>query len=103
MGRESGKRLEMSGSPFSLNTMCSLGNGRRVRFCFDFWFGEQFLSITFPSLFSLAIDKEALVVDLWNPVGEEGGWSPHFSKSFNDWELEEVQLFLRVIQRKSHF
>ena len=42
------------------------------------------------------------MADLWNPVGEEGGWSLHFSRSFNNWELEEVQSFLHVIQRKSH-
>ena len=40
------------------------------------------------------------MADLWNPVGEEGGWSLHFSRSFNNWELEEVQSFLHVIQRK---
>ena len=80
--------------------MCSLGNGRRVHFWEDFWCGEQPLSITFPSLFLLTVNKEALVADLWNPVGEEGGWSPHFSRSFNDWGLGEVQLFLHVIQRK---
>ena len=29
-----------------------------------------------------------------------GGWSPCFSRSFNDWELEDVQFFLHVIQGK---
>ena len=53
--------------------MCSLGNGRRVRLWKEFWSKEQPLSITFPSLFSLAVNKEALVADLWNPIGEEGG------------------------------
>ena len=80
--------------------MCSLGNGRRVCFWKDFWCGEQPLSITFPSLFSLAVNKEALVADLWNRVRDEGEWSSHFSRFVNDWELEEVQLFLHVIQRK---
>ena len=37
---------------------------------------------------------------LWDLRGEEGGWSPLFSRSFNDWELEEVQIFLQVIQGK---
>ena len=68
--------------------MCSLGTGRRVHLWKDFWCGDQPLSITFPSMFSLAVNNEPLVADLWNPVGV---WSPHFSRSFNDWELEEVQ------------
>ena len=53
--------------------MCSLGNGRRVCFWKDLWCGEQPLSITFPSLFSSVVNKEVMVVDLWNPVREEGG------------------------------
>ena len=38
-------------------------------------FGVGNNSCTFPSLFSLVVNKEALVIDLWNLVGEEGGWS----------------------------
>ena len=40
------------------------------------------------------------MADLWNPIEEEGGWSPPFSRSFNDWELEEFQSFFSIIQRK---
>ena len=40
------------------------------------------------------------MAELWDPGGEEGGWSPLFSRSFNDWELEGVQIFLQVIQGK---
>ena len=36
------------------------------------------------------------MVDLW----EDGGWSPCFSKPFNDWEVEEVQSLLHAIQVK---
>ena len=57
----------------------------KVRLWKDIWCGEEPLSLTFPTLFSLA-----LVADFWDLVGEEGGWSPHFVRSFNDWELEEV-------------
>ena len=65
-----------------------------------FAFGRTFGVGNNPCRFSMTLNKEALVVDLWNPVGEEGGWSPHFSRSFNDWELVEVQLLLHVIQQK---
>ena len=40
------------------------------------------------------------MADVWDPVGEEGGWSPRFSRSFNDWELEDVQSFMHIIQGK---
>ena len=40
----------------------------KVRFWKDIWCGEEPLSLTFPTLFSLA-----LVADFWDLVGEEGG------------------------------
>ena len=36
------------------------------------------------------------MVDLW----EEGGWTPHFVRSFNDWELEDIFYLLNTIQGK---
>ena len=47
------------------------------------------------------MNKEVLAVDCWELSRVEGGWSsPRFSIAFNDWELEEVQDFLSVIQAK---
>ena len=47
----------------------------------------------FPSLFNLAVHKEAMVVDMWDCGREEGAWSPTFIRSHNDWEMEEVERF----------
>ena len=58
------------------------------------------LCSSFPSIFLLALQKDAMVIDLWNWVREEGGWSPTFLRSFNDWEMEEVERFLSSIHRK---
>ena len=38
----------------------------------------------FLSMFILAVQKDAMVVDLWNCFREEGGWSPTFLRSFID-------------------
>ena len=51
-------------------------------------------------MFLLVVQKDAMVVDLWNWVREEGGWSPTFLRSFNDWEMKEVERFLFSIHRK---
>ena len=40
------------------------------------------------------------MADFWESSREERWWFPCFSGSFNDWELEEVQGFLQVIQGK---
>ncbi|RVX17120.1 putative ribonuclease H protein [Vitis vinifera] len=45
------------------------------------------------------IRKEgAWVEEFWDSSGEEGVWSPRFSRPFNDWEVEEVERLLLTIQ-----
>ena len=82
------------------NTYLALGNGSRISFWKDTWYGEEALSLTFPNLFKLTAQKNARVADLWNWDSEEGGWNPIFLRSFNDWEMEEVDRFLQVLNRK---
>ena len=62
----------------------SLGNERRISFWKNVWCGEEALRSLFPSPFILAVQKDAMVVDLWDCNREEGGWSPTFLGSFND-------------------
>ena len=75
-----------------------VGNGQRVRFWMDKWCGDEPLCESFPSLFSISLSKEAWVSDVWNPDGDGGGWTPFFSRAFNDWEVELVEHFLQKIQ-----
>ena len=37
-------------------------------------------------------------MELWDSMGEEGGWNPRFSRPFNDWEVEEAERLLETIQ-----
>ena len=64
--------------------------------------GILLLSVSFPTLFDLAIDKEVWVVDFWDPLakGGRGEWDPCFSRSFNDWEMEETKIFLGRLHGK---
>ena len=84
----------------SQNTISSLGNGRRLRFWKDPWCDETMLCNDFPSLFNLAVHKDARVVDVWDSSTEDGGWTPVFLRPFNDWELEEVERFLHCLHNK---
>ncbi|RVW94296.1 putative ribonuclease H protein [Vitis vinifera] len=76
------------------------GDGKRVRFWKDKWCGNTPLCEAYPSLFDLAVSKDAKVADCWDSMGEVGGWNPHFLRPFNDWEVEEVESFLLIIQGK---
>ena len=79
-----------------------VGNARRVRFWRDRWCGDSPLCVSFPSLFSFTVDKEAWVADIWDPLAERGWgrWNPCFSRAFNDWEVEEVERFLEQLHGK---
>ena len=76
----------------------SVGDGRRVRFWKDKWCGNNALCDSFPPLYALAAFKKAWLVELWDSTGEEKGWSPRFSRPFNDWEVEEVERLFVTIQ-----
>ena len=49
-------------------------------------------------MYAFAAYKEAWLVELRDSSGEEGVWSPRFSRSFNDWEVEEVERLLLTIR-----
>ena len=59
-----------------------IGDGSIVSFWKDLWCGEVALCMTYPTLFSLAIRKEALIREVWD-ISNEGGWTPSLSRSFN--------------------
>ena len=67
----------------------------------DVWCGEEALCSIFLALFNLVVHKEAMVADMWDCDREEGGWSPTFQRSLNDWEIEEVKRFLLTLHRQN--
>ncbi|RVX12073.1 Protein detoxification 45, chloroplastic [Vitis vinifera] len=94
------KEISKEGLLLLNNVSFSVGNGKRVRFWKDIWCGNISLCEAFPSLYDLAVSKDAWVADCWDSTGEEGGWTPRFLRPFNDWEMEEVERFLSTIQGK---
>ena len=45
-----------------------------------------------PPSFALTSSKEEQVVDIWGSTIEGGGWNPMFSRPFNDWKVDIVDL-----------
>ncbi|RVW38495.1 hypothetical protein CK203_085301 [Vitis vinifera] len=64
------KEISKEGSLLLNNVSFSVGDGKRVR---------------------------CVGSGRWDSMGEEGGWTPRFSRPFNDWEVER---FLSTIQGK---
>ena len=58
------------------------------------------MSLRFPNLFRLTTQKNARVADLWDRDNGVGGWNPIFLRSFNGWEMEQVDRLLQVLYSK---
>ena len=92
------KDIRKGWEEFFLRTSIRIGNGRHTRFWWDFWVGDSKLKDLFPLLFRIVPHNFAVVADLWGRQGGGGGgWEVHFRRSFQDWELEEVNRLLNHI------
>ncbi|RVW41946.1 putative ribonuclease H protein [Vitis vinifera] len=49
-----------------------VGNGKRIKFWKDIWCGDEPLCVSFPSLFALAVSKDAWVKDVWRKQIQQG-------------------------------
>ena len=58
---------------------------------------EGYTDSYFPSLFNLALNKEATIADIWDRDRGVGCWSPTFLRPLNDWEIEEAARFLHTL------
>ncbi|RVW92613.1 hypothetical protein CK203_039393 [Vitis vinifera] len=92
------KEIRKEGALMQNKVVFSVGNGRRVKFWKDIWWGNFALCNSSPSLYAIASSKEAWVEEFWDTSGEKGVWSPRFSKPFNDWEVEEEERLLLTIR-----
>ena len=94
-GTDLWKEIRKGWDMVRLNAKFVVGDGSRIRFWKDVWGAEEALCITFPTLFSLVVQKDALIREIWDD-SNEGGWIPRFSRPFNDWELIEVVNFMKM-------
>ena len=94
------KEIGKEWNSFFQNAIFARGNGRRVSFWKDPWCGEEALSLSFPSLYSLVVRKDARVAKMWDSSRVKGSWLPTFLRALNDWEMEEVERFLLILFRR---
>ena len=64
MGLAYGRKLGKSGLVFSKTRFSPLGDGRWINFWKDVWCGEEALCSSYPSLFNLALNKEAKIANI---------------------------------------
>ena len=66
------KEIRKEGALMQNKVAFVVGNGRRVKFWKDLWWGNVPLCNSFPSLYAFASSKEAWVEEFWDTSGVEG-------------------------------
>ena len=79
------------------NCIFEIREENRIRFWKDTWCGELPLCVTFPTLYNVAGTRKAMVDEVWDCFDNYGAWNLRFIRSFNDWEIEQVQNFVGLI------
>ncbi|KAG2675237.1 hypothetical protein I3760_13G175100, partial [Carya illinoinensis] len=74
-----------------------VGDGSRIRFWFDVWCGESALFRAFPNFFRLAVNQQASMSQMMSFSNEEVHWNVCFFRSVQDWEIEEVTDFFKLL------
>ena len=94
------KGINAEAAKLKQDCVFELGEGKRIRFWEDVWCGEVTLCASFPTLYNIARTKGAKVANVWESSRETGAWNPRFSRAFNDWEMEQVQIFIGLTSNK---
>ncbi|KAG2684632.1 hypothetical protein I3760_10G084800 [Carya illinoinensis] len=73
------------------------GRGTRVRIWVDVWCGDVALKETFPSLFRIALHKEASVADYMDSSNGLLQYNVSFIRSVQDWEVGDISDFYNTL------
>jgi hypothetical protein len=76
---------------FSQNVSKKVGNGAQTSFWEDSWLGDIPLKDRFPRLFSISIQKEASVAEIWDPGSDAFNWQLLWRRRLFVWEEYVVE------------
>ncbi|RVW87786.1 LINE-1 retrotransposable element ORF2 protein [Vitis vinifera] len=75
---------------FSSFTRFVVGNGERIRFWEDLWWGDQPLGSQYPSLFRVVLDKNIPISSVLGPT-RPFSWNLNFRRNLSDSEIEDLE------------
>ena len=87
------KTISSGWSTFSRYIQLQIGNGTKVKFWYDVWYGDNPLSMCFPDLFRISNDKEAYVADLMQFSNRVLFWDFEFLREIHDRESDSLSVF----------
>ncbi|RVW14425.1 LINE-1 retrotransposable element ORF2 protein [Vitis vinifera] len=82
---------------FSLITRYVVGNGERIRFWEDLWWGDQPLGIQYPRLFRVVVDKNISISSVLGP-SRPFLWNLNFRRNLSDSEIEDLEGLMPLSQ-----
>ncbi|RVX04307.1 Beta-arabinofuranosyltransferase RAY1 [Vitis vinifera] len=81
---------------FSLITRYVVGNGERIRFWEDLWWGDQPLGTQYPRLFRVVVDKNISISSVLGP-SRPFLWNLNFRRNLSDSEIEDLESLMRSL------
>ncbi|RVW63734.1 LINE-1 retrotransposable element ORF2 protein [Vitis vinifera] len=81
---------------FSSFTRFVVGNGERIRFWEDLWWGDQPLGSQYPSLFRVVLDKNIPISSVLDPT-RPFSWNLNFRRNLSDSEIEDLEGLMRSL------
>jgi hypothetical protein len=78
------KHIKKGREILSSFTRIEVGNGIRISFWHDVWYGDMVLKVAFPTLFGLAHVKDAYVANNLEFLGGSNQWNMNFSIEVHD-------------------
>ncbi|RVW49587.1 Transposon TX1 uncharacterized 149 kDa protein [Vitis vinifera] len=83
---------------FSKFTRFVVGDGDRIRFWDDLWWGDQPLGIQYPRLLSVVTDKNAPISSILG-YSRPFSWNFNFRRNLTDSEIEDLESLMRSLDR----
>ncbi|RVX23043.1 LINE-1 retrotransposable element ORF2 protein [Vitis vinifera] len=92
------KAIALVYQEFSKFTRFVVGNGDRIRFWDDLWWGEQPLGVQYPRLLSVVTDKNAPISSILGYT-RPFSWNFTFRRNLSDSEIEYLEGLMRSFDR----
>ncbi|RVX22620.1 putative ribonuclease H protein [Vitis vinifera] len=81
---------------FSKFTRFMVGDGERIRFWEDLWWGDQPLGVRFPRLLRVVMDKNILISSILGST-RPFSWNFNFCRNLSDSEIEDLESLMQSL------
>ncbi|RVW14640.1 Transposon TX1 uncharacterized 149 kDa protein [Vitis vinifera] len=92
------KAIALVFQEFSKFTRFVVGDGDRIRFWDDLWWGDQPLGTQYPRLLSVVTDKNAPISSILG-YSRPFSWNFNFRRNLTDSEIEDLESLMRSLDR----